>query len=112
MKFYERWVVRLVLRIIVMTLMLENANISRTLWVILTALRGPDFDDDGLKDVTTTKIRRLIGLTPNFRRASVAKTATIVECTSHIYDKQFSHFYTHFRCATESLMALKIKDKL
>lgn len=40
----------------------QGGQESKALWDIVTAMRGPDNGNDDLKDVTTTRLRRVIGL--------------------------------------------------
>jgi len=74
---------------------------SLDLWNILTALRGPDSEDDFLKNKTTARIRGAIGLDPRglFFRVSTEKPCTL---NFNEMDAQ-DHFRIHYNNAIRSL---------
>lgn len=81
---------------------------ARFLWSILTALRGPDFSDTGVKHRTTTRIRGAIGMNKNFSVGASVDTEPVEALTEA--DKQACHdswhFIQHFNWARETLVTL------
>ena len=95
---------------------------SRKLWAVLTALRGPDSDDNYDKHATTAVIRHAIGLQQRVAGAIVnadsaenAQTRTdrfpiMVDHWGHVALKSWSHFSFHAKHAFDVLGLAWDKD--
>ena len=95
----------------------DGGNESRLLWYVLTALRGPDNDDDSVKHRSTTHLRGAIGLKhcDGFvyalvsygkpRRFSHADEGS--RTSTHV---QY-HFRNHFNAAVEALEELNYIER-
>jgi hypothetical protein len=84
------------------------------LWMILSALRGPDAHDHNIKEATTEKIRAVIGVKPypnNTAGVSASKDKpksllTFSEATGSLPPNGDFHFYSHYSEAVKSLKKL------
>jgi hypothetical protein len=93
---------------------LEDTNNNSALWAIITALRGPDTkDDDILKDLTTARIRGILGLENNsvVVHYEPLTDAEIVKRTALLNQRLTplwcgDHFAEHFRNAVMGLKTL------
>ena len=90
---------------------------SRQLWDVLTALRGPDDNNTGLKSVTTARIRGVLGLRPNGASGAVVDNGAPVHSEASGYDMFYKlkesvnesvlyHFAKHYAHAVAALRAL------
>lgn len=90
-----------------------EGSASADLWAILTALRGPDNEDDQLKKRTTTNIRGAIGLDGSpgrFRSAVVTHGPVKYQNPSMTENKVAgcAHFAAHINSALWALERFKI----
>ncbi len=77
---------------------------SRDLWAILTALRGPDSNQNELKDITTARIRFAIGLDDSGQGFIVHAGRPLKKYETGLQDS--SHFFTHSDLAIGALERL------
>lgn len=90
------------------------------LWMVLSALRGPDSENNVVKNFTTTRIRAVIGMKPGMSNAAGVTVDPLVpvSLTSATNNHpelvgESSHFNFHFLSAASALQKLGFlkKDK-
>jgi hypothetical protein len=86
----------------------EGTLTSRSLWSILSALRGPDNEDPFVKGKTTSKVRGAIGLRHYAVSASVNNEALESDPEFTVGEKVQTHFEYHYKSAYAALRDLKI----
>lgn len=90
----------------------DGGRESRLLWDVLTALRGPDNDDNSVKHRSTTHLRGAIGLKhcDGFIRAVVShgkpRRFSHADEGSSVSKSVQYHFRSHFNAAVEALEEL------
>jgi len=82
-----------------------NDDYSRAMWAILTALRGPDDGNPGLKYQTTARLRYTIGLGPH-NGFDVSKEPLVLPGDVVLIGSD--HFRAHYSMAYNSLKRLGI----
>lgn len=88
----------------IVDLLNENNEASKSLWDVLTALRGPDDNNGKLKDLTTTRIRGAIGMSDDFTRAIVShETPGYVGAEPENRVANSGHFRDHYMAAYRAL---------
>lgn len=75
---------------------------ARAFWNILTALRGPDTDNDVIKHRTTCRIRGVIGMVPGNAAGAVVRTTPQVSTEAEREDRNY-HFNAHYRYAVDAV---------
>lgn len=89
-----------------------NRNTGQELvWDIVTALRGPDGGHNRLKELTTAKIRKAIGLSADgIRGYVVSKTEFLTtaekEELGDLWKHGGDHFFRHYNAAVNAIKAL------
>ena len=88
---------------------------AKLLWDILTALRGPDSNDDDLKAITTAPIRGVIGIKSAGNTGVIVSDARPFGTDLDFYvivdqlmreHKAQAHFASHYRAAVAALKQL------
>lgn len=86
-----------------------NSTDLREMWPVLTALRGPDNGNDLLKDLTTMRIRSILGLENGLFGALVKHkplTDSQVIQRNNLLNTGDRHFANHIEHAYECLQQL------
>lgn len=79
---------------------------AKRLWDILAALRGPDSEHEGNKELTTERIRHLLGFLPTHFLTDGEPLVFDQELSDKIYGEEGSHFAGHISDAVHALKAL------
>jgi len=92
-------------------------NIAKAVWNIVTALRGPDSDNESLKRRTTQRLRGVIGLRSGNAGGcllSLDKPTSfiLVGDFARKYDEKSHHFANHYRYAVEGLAEIGFIKKI
>jgi len=98
----------------------ENSQLrrpyARAVWNIITALRGPDSDNDEMKAQTTQNIRGAIGLAEINSCGAFTGHATpkgIEDAFGYsVKTNEKKHFIKHYKYAVESLLELGFIEKI
>lgn len=102
----------------VIDLYLSIGHHSSTLWDVLTALRGPDSGDEGLKETTTEVIRSVAfplvkaeGATPaNFSNLDASLLRKAINTLKQEDTAKSSHFDCHVLWAAQALSQTLTKE--
>ncbi len=97
---------------------------ARQMWYILSALRGPDSEDNYLKAITTEEIRAAIGITArnhagmlvspgsNSLPSTVEKAIMQTQEQFRPPDTVSRHFASHYKLAVNALVKLGYLDEV
>lgn len=94
----------------VVSILCTGSEAASGLWGILTALRGPDDGDNSVKEMTTARIRRAIGMKSHRNiPATVSTHGTFSTVSTTARGDSDEHFQRHVRMAIDGARYLGLK---